>query len=155
MLNFAHRHNDVGIYRPRDPQTSGYYRCVQDHFEQLEMQWQDRYAQRYGFWRPFVTDVIYRYLECGDLHVGFARVRCQDSGHEYLLALVESAVSSAAYRRNWARLIEKIYEIAPLLCPMCLGSLKPKLLTMTHIHNSRPLIIGPNKGLLGIFNGTI
>jgi hypothetical protein len=59
---------------------------VQDHFEQLEMCWQDHYASRYGFWRPYVTDVIYRYLECGDLHLGFARVRCADCGHEYLLA---------------------------------------------------------------------
>jgi ribosomal protein S27E len=76
----------VGIYRPRNPQASGYFRCVQDHFEQLEMLWQDRYAPRYGFWRPYVTDVIYRYLACGDLHFGFARVKCQDCGHEYLLA---------------------------------------------------------------------
>jgi hypothetical protein len=30
--------------------------------------------------------VIYRYFECGDLHFGFARVRCQACGHEYLLA---------------------------------------------------------------------
>jgi ribosomal protein S27E len=59
---------------------------VQDHFEQLEIHWQDCYAQRYGFWRPIVTEVIYRYLECGDLHFGFARVKCQDCGHEYLLA---------------------------------------------------------------------
>jgi ribosomal protein S27E len=59
---------------------------VQDHFEQLEMHWPQRYASRYGFWRPYVTDVVYRYLECGDLHFGFARVKCQDCGHEYLLA---------------------------------------------------------------------
>ena len=31
-------------------------------------------------------DVIYRYLDCGDLHFGFARVKCEDCGHEYLLA---------------------------------------------------------------------
>jgi hypothetical protein len=30
--------------------------------------------------------VIYRYLDCGILHNGFARVRCKDCGHEYLLA---------------------------------------------------------------------
>ena len=30
--------------------------------------------------------VIYRYLDCGILHNGFARVRCGDCGHEYLLA---------------------------------------------------------------------
>jgi len=30
-------------------------------------------------------DMIYRYLNCGDLYFGFARVRCGDCGHEYLL----------------------------------------------------------------------
>jgi hypothetical protein len=39
-------------------------------------------------------------------------------------ALIESAVSSAAFRRNWARLIQKIYQIDPLLCPKCQGSMK-------------------------------
>jgi hypothetical protein len=43
---------------------------------------QERYASRYGFRRPYPTDVIHRYLDCGDPHLGFARVRCQ----EYLLA---------------------------------------------------------------------
>jgi hypothetical protein len=39
-------------------------------------------------------------------------------------ALFESAVSSTAFRRNWARLIQKIYQIDPLLCPKCQGSMK-------------------------------
>jgi hypothetical protein len=39
-------------------------------------------------------------------------------------ALVESAVSSAAFRRNWARLIQKIYQVDPLLCPKCQGPMK-------------------------------
>jgi hypothetical protein len=33
-----------------------------------------------------VLNVIYRYLECGDLHCGFAQVRCNHCGNEYLLA---------------------------------------------------------------------
>ncbi len=44
-----------------------YYRCVEDHFEQLETVWDDRYQSRFGFWRSYVTDVIRRYLDCGDL----------------------------------------------------------------------------------------
>ena len=86
MFSTTPQRVDVSVYQPRNPQASGYFRCVQDHFEQLEMLWQNRYASRYGFWRPYVIDVIYRYLECGDLHFGFARVKCQDCGHEYLLA---------------------------------------------------------------------
>jgi hypothetical protein len=41
-----------------------------------------------------------------------------------VLALVDSAISSTAFRRNWARLIQKIYEIDPLLCPKCQGAMK-------------------------------
>jgi hypothetical protein len=43
---------------------------------------------------------------------------------DQLPALVESAVSSTAFRRNWARLIQKIYQIDPLLCPKCQGPMK-------------------------------
>jgi len=48
--------------------------------------WDDMYKSRYGYWRTYVMTVIYKYLDCGDLHFGFARVRCEDCGHEYLLA---------------------------------------------------------------------
>lgn len=30
--------------------------------------------------------VIYKYLDCGDLHMGFVRVRCEEWGHKYSLA---------------------------------------------------------------------
>jgi hypothetical protein len=76
----------ISFYQPRHPTASGYYRCVQDHFELLEMSWSDYYESRYGFWRPYVLNVIHRYLDCGDFHCGFARVPCDQCGHEYLLA---------------------------------------------------------------------
>lgn len=39
-------------------------------------------------------------------------------------ALTQSAVSPKEFRRTWARLIQKIYNVDPLLCPKCLGSMK-------------------------------
>jgi hypothetical protein len=54
--------------------------------EELDQLWDDRYTPHFGFWRPHVMDVIHRYLDCGDLHCGFARVKCTECGHEYLLA---------------------------------------------------------------------
>ena len=73
-------------YQPRKPQESQYYQCVEDNFETLEQVYDERFASKYGFFRPYVKQVIYRYLDCGILHHGFARVRCGDCGHEYLLA---------------------------------------------------------------------
>ena len=39
-------------------------------------------------------------------------------------ALIESEVSSKELRKNWARLIQKIYNVNPLLCPKCSGSMR-------------------------------
>ena len=47
-------------------------------------------------------------------------------------ALVESAVTSLEFRRNWACLIQKIYQIDPLLCPKCQGAMKVILFIEDH-----------------------
>jgi hypothetical protein len=59
---------------------------VEEHFEQLERVWEERYQAGLGYWRSFVNEVICKYLECGDPHFGFARVKCEECNHEYLLA---------------------------------------------------------------------
>ena len=76
----------AAVYRPWNPQLSDYYRCVEDYFETFVRIYDEHFSRQYGFWRPYVEQVIYRYLDCGDLHNGFARVKCKDCGHEYLLA---------------------------------------------------------------------
>ena len=37
-------------------------------------------------------------------------------------ALMESPLSSSAWRKNWARLIQKIHEVDRLLCQKCRGA---------------------------------
>ena len=76
----------AAVYRPRNPQGSDYYRCVEDYFEDFVRIYDDHFSRQYGVWRAYLEKVIYRYLDCGDLHNGFARVKCKDCGHEYLLA---------------------------------------------------------------------
>jgi hypothetical protein len=36
-------------------------------------------------WCSDIKDVIHRYRQCGNLQFGFAQVKCQACGHEYLL----------------------------------------------------------------------
>jgi hypothetical protein len=72
-------------YRSRRPQDSDYYRCAEDYFETFVQIYDEHFSRQYGFWRPYVQQVIYRYLDCGDIHNGFARVKGKDCGHEYLL----------------------------------------------------------------------
>ena len=75
------------IYRPRRPRESPLYRLIERFFPQFEHLYPNRYEKRYGFWRPIIGDVVRKFLRCGDLHFGFARVRCSGSkcGHEMCL----------------------------------------------------------------------
>jgi len=74
------------VYRPRKPHLTPHYPCVQDHFEMLEQVWPERFEKHFGFWRPYLKEVMVRYLECGDFHNGFARIRCDACGTERALA---------------------------------------------------------------------
>ena len=64
--------------RQRDAQNTPFYICVEDHFEAFEQAYDDRFERHYGFFRPYVRQAICRYLDCGALENGFARVRCED-----------------------------------------------------------------------------
>jgi hypothetical protein len=39
-------------------------------------------------------------------------------------SILEPDEDSKAYRKNWARLIQKIYEADPLTCPRCQGQMR-------------------------------
>jgi len=58
---------NIDAYQPRNPKASAYYKCVENHFEELERAWDDMYASRLGFWRAYVMTVIYKYLDCGSI----------------------------------------------------------------------------------------
>ena len=46
-----------------------------------------------------------------------------DTDHQ-VPALVDSDISKKKFRKNWSRLIQKIYNVDPLLCPKCKGSMR-------------------------------
>ena len=51
-------------------------------------------------------------------------LRKKAGSDDQVAALIESEVSPKEFRKNWARLIQKIYNVDPLLCPKCLGSMR-------------------------------
>ena len=75
-------HQDANVYRPRQPRKSPLYRLVERYYPEFERTYEERYEHRYGHWRPIIGEVARKFLRCGDLHFGFARVRCGDCGHE-------------------------------------------------------------------------
>jgi len=76
----------TAVYRARRPQTSPLYGLVLAHYESVKGQWEERFQSRYGYWRPFVDEAVARYLDCGILENGFARVRCGACRAEFLVA---------------------------------------------------------------------
>jgi len=39
-------------------------------------------------------------------------------------SLIESDISPSAFRKDWATLIQKIYNLDPLVCPKCRGRMR-------------------------------
>ena len=73
------------LYRPRDPQPSDLWRLLDQHFDSFQQVYDERFAAKYGFWRPVVEHSVKAFLKCGDLHEGFARVRCPDCHQRWSL----------------------------------------------------------------------
>ncbi len=72
-------------YRPRRPSESVLYRCVQQHLETWLAQGRDGHDDAWSV-PEHVEREFRRYLECGILAHGFARARCGQCGHDFLIA---------------------------------------------------------------------
>jgi hypothetical protein len=72
-------------YRPRKPQKTILYRTVLDHLETMLAEASQRTEHGFGY-PHFIEREFRRYLECGQLAKGFARLRCKNCGYERLLA---------------------------------------------------------------------
>ena len=75
-----------GIYHPRDPTDSPLWNLLNNHYDDFEKHYEEKYEKKYGYFRPVISEVVTEYLKCGDLKEGFARIRCQDCGHEFILS---------------------------------------------------------------------
>ena len=42
------------LYRPRDPRASDLWQLLDQHFETFQQVYDERFAAKYGFWRPVV-----------------------------------------------------------------------------------------------------
>ena len=65
-----------GVYKPRRPQASPLFPLVINHFRAFHNAYDERFAGAYRDWRPVVCEVADKFLSCGVLDHGFARVRC-------------------------------------------------------------------------------
>jgi hypothetical protein len=50
--------------------------------------------------------------------------RREAGSDDALPCILEPQRDGKAFRKNWARLIQKIYEVDPLICPKCKGTMR-------------------------------
>ena len=74
------------MYHTRDPEASPIFILVRDYFVRFEQVYPDQFQKQYGYWRPVIRDSIDKFLKCGDLKKGFARVRFPEWGTEFFVA---------------------------------------------------------------------
>jgi ribosomal protein S27E len=75
----------TGVYQPRHPECTVLYRVLFHYLERFLSEYESRFERDYGYFRPIIKEVVEKYLDCGNPHCGFARVRCRECGSEFLL----------------------------------------------------------------------
>ena len=66
--------------------ASPLWQCLSHHFDEFLEAYKERFQPSYGFLRPIISEVVEKFLECGDLARGFARIRCDRCKEDRLLA---------------------------------------------------------------------
>ena len=62
----------VPLYRPRNARASPLYQLLELYYEDVKAAWEERFENKYGYWRGFVDTVVARYLDCGTVEAGYA-----------------------------------------------------------------------------------
>jgi len=79
-------HKTEKVYRPRRPERSPFYSVLFHYFERFAAEYEFRFEKHFGRWRSIVRSTVEKFIDCGVLKNGFARVRCEKCKNEYLLA---------------------------------------------------------------------
>ncbi len=58
------------VYQSRNVQETSLWRLLNGHFSEFESCYDRRFCRDYGFYRPIISHVVSKYLECCDLHEG-------------------------------------------------------------------------------------
>src|SRR3990172_2041074 len=74
------------VYRQRHPEKTPFYSVLFHHFDRFVGEYDLRFEKHCGAWRPVIARVVEKYLDCGILKNGFARVRCPNCKNEFLLS---------------------------------------------------------------------
>ncbi len=80
-------------YRPRHPERTPFYQCLEDYWDEFQESYPYFYEAEYGPWRPVLEKTVDRFLECGLLRHGFARLKCGKWGGGAMVSQICSFLS--------------------------------------------------------------
>ena len=86
MVEDTRRTASQSVYKPRNPRKMPLWQILSDHLDEFVSVYEDRFEPRYGRLSPHVEKVVHRYLRCGILDFGFARLKCSGCGREMFVA---------------------------------------------------------------------
>jgi hypothetical protein len=119
------------------------------YFDRFLAEYEERFEKEYGFLRPIIKEVVERYVDCrmdylefiarvtshipdkGQVTIRYfglypnahrGKVRKAEEEQPHLLIIQEACPRIPC--RGWAEIRRKVYEIDPLLCPQCGGTMK-------------------------------
>jgi Putative transposase/Transposase zinc-binding domain len=110
-------------YQARNPEASALFQTIQTHFETwLALASSGQFDGQGDHHTPprFVEQAFRKYLECGVFAHGFARARCGDCGHDFLVAFSckgRGVCPSCCTRRmneTAAHLVEHVFPVQPV-----------------------------------------
>jgi hypothetical protein len=78
--------DSMQVYRGRNPKKPPLRQCAHRQYDDCDEVQPEAYQPRYGILRPTIPEVVHKFLECGNLEHGFARIRCDHCEQEHLLA---------------------------------------------------------------------
>ncbi len=78
--------NTAGVYKRREPEKTDFYKIVFNYHEEYEKVYPERLEKEYGYLRKRVIEVVHKFLDCGILEHGMARVYCRECGSDFFLA---------------------------------------------------------------------
>ena len=62
IMKYIMQGRTVPFYHARDPFASPFWQVVDEHYDEFERVYSQRYEKTYGFWRPVIGDVVGKFL---------------------------------------------------------------------------------------------
>lgn len=74
-----------GVYNPRKPRSSPLFALLDKYWDRFVRSYGEVFECKFGPMRRIVEQTGDKFLKCGILDFGFARIRCPDCGDEFLV----------------------------------------------------------------------